>query len=114
MHELTATQDILEQAVAQAHAAEAARITDLHLVMGEHSAVTEEAVRFYWQALCPNTPADGARLHFRSVPAAWMCVDCGHQQAAYPNEQCPTCGGGRLRQTAGQEFYLEAIDIEQA
>lgn len=112
MHELTATQGILDLAVAQARAAEAARITDLFLVIGEHAPVTEEAVRFYWQALCPGTPAYGARLHFRMLPAAWVCVDCGQRPKGHPGERCPACGSLRLQLTSGQEFYLEAVEVE--
>jgi hydrogenase nickel incorporation protein HypA/HybF len=112
MHELTATQGILDLAMAQAQAAEARRITDLYLVIGEDAPVTEEAVRFYWQALCPGTPADGARLHFRTTAAAWVCVDCGQRPEGYAGEGCPACGSLRLRPTSGQEFYLEAVELE--
>ena len=114
MHELTATQGLLDLALHHAQAAGAAQVTDLYVVLGEHAHVTEDAVKFYWQQLSPGTPAQSAQLHFRPVPAAWVCVDCGCRPTEYPGEACPNCGSLRLRATSGQEFYLEAVDVQSA
>jgi hydrogenase nickel incorporation protein HypA/HybF len=114
MHELTATQDLLNLALHHARAAGATHIKHLYIVRGEQAHVTEDAVRFYWQQLCPGTPAADAQLHFRSAPAAWACVDCGHRQSDCPTERCPNCGGLRLRPASGHDLYLEAVDVETA
>lgn len=112
MHELTATQALLDVALHHAQAAGATQITHLYIVRGEQAHVTEDAVRFYWQQLSPGTAAARAQLHFRPAPAAWVCVDCGQRQTGCPEERCPGCGGLRLRATSGHDFYLEAVDVE--
>jgi hydrogenase nickel incorporation protein HypA/HybF len=110
MHELAATERLLAQAEQQASSADG-RLTDVHVVLGELSTITEEAVRFYWNLLSAGRPSAEARLHFRPQPAAWRCLDCAQGQGAGLAEQCPACGSYRLHLTGGQDCYLEAIDI---
>jgi hypothetical protein len=70
MHELFATQAILDKALARAAEEAAARITDLHLVVGDLSSYVDDSVQFYWDEISKGTIAESARLHFRHV-AAW-------------------------------------------
>jgi hydrogenase nickel incorporation protein HypA/HybF len=115
MHELIATQGILEKALQHAQAAGARRITDLYLVVGELSDMVDEPIQFYWDSISAGTPAEGARLHFRRVPAELLCTNCNRQYAPVGEETvCPACGDANYRLVAGGEFYLEAIDVEPA
>ena len=75
MHELSITESILE--IALRHSGEQ-RITDLRLVIGELSTLVDESVQFYWDIVSEGTPAAGATLHFRRVPAQLTCQTCGH------------------------------------
>jgi hydrogenase nickel incorporation protein HypA/HybF len=114
VHELSITQSLLELALQQAEAAGARRVTDLNLVIGDLSSVLDECVQFYWDMLSENTPAAGSRLHFRRVPAQMSCRDCGAtSELRRIQPACPHCGGCRLQVTAGDEFYLDSIDIEK-
>ncbi len=61
-----------------------------------------------------GTPAAGAALHFRRVPATLVCRACGHSYSPRQALPCPACGSEDVRVTAGEEFYLEAIDISGA
>ena len=112
MHEQGETKGLLELAVRRAQAAGASRITDVYLAVGELSTVAEESVQWYWETLCPGTLAAGARLHFRRMPAVWLCVDCGQRLTTLSGECCPACGSLRLRIASGQDCCLEAIDIQ--
>ena len=113
MHELAATQSMLETAVQRAQAAGAQRITDMQVVLGQMSDLTIASVQFYWDSISPGTLAEGARLHFRRVPAELLCLNCNHRYAPAEDEMaCPACGSAKLKVVAGMEFYLEALDIE--
>ncbi len=115
MHELADTQRILEVALQHAQQAGARRITSLHVVLGHESHISDESVQFYWDEISKGTPAEGARLHFRYVPAEMVCETCGHHFTLAGHDHdvlCPQCQGGRVRFAAGEEFYLEAIDVE--
>ncbi len=114
MHELSITQSLLELALEHAEAAGARRVTDLHLVIGDLSSVLDGCVQFYWDVITEGTMASGSRLHFQRVAAELRCQDCGASCALGEIEAaCPQCGGSRLQITAGDEFYLDSIEIEQ-
>ena len=113
MHELPVTQSILEIALKHADKAKAGRITDLHIVMGELSKFVDESIQFYWDIIARDTIAEGARLHFRIVPAEFQCMACF--QVYKPDDEdfsCPNCGAVGVKIIAGEEFALEAIDVE--
>ncbi|MBP6788170.1 MAG: hydrogenase maturation nickel metallochaperone HypA [Candidatus Promineofilum sp.] len=109
MHELSITESILE--IALRHSGEQ-RITDLRLVIGELSTLVDESVQFYWDIVSEGTPAAGATLHFRRVPAQLTCQTCGHSYSPRQSLPCPACGSEEIRVVAGEEFYLEAIDVD--
>lgn len=112
MHELAVTQSLLELALKHARATNAVRITDIHIVMGELSTNVDDSVQFYWDLIAKDTPAAGATLHFKRIPAELQCQAC---HASFPPDDeylCPQCGGAQLKVIAGEEFYLDAIDVD--
>ncbi len=111
MHELHVTQQILE--IALRHADEAKRITDIYLVIGQLSSFVDDSIQFYWDMLSKDTIAVGAQLHFRRIPAEMLCKDCQQRHRLDSDFACPNCGGVNLQVVAGDEFYVEAIDVEQ-
>lgn len=113
MHELAVTQSILKIALDHAEKAQAQRITDLHIVVGELSSMVDDSVQFYWDIIAKDTIAEGAALRFRRVPAELQCMTCFHTYR--PSDQelvCPQCGGVGAKIIAGEEFALESIDVE--
>ena len=114
MHELMVTESLLEIALRHARDAGAGRITDLHLVIGELSSVIDDSVQFYWDIVSEGTPAEGATLHFRRVPAEMACQECAETYDPKVNLTCPACGSANVRIVSGQEFYLEAIEVDSA
>jgi len=115
MHELSVTEALLGVALKHAEAAKAGRVTDVHVVIGQLSTVVDESVQFYWDLISAGTAAEGARLHFRRVAARLQCDDCGQCYApAAEVLACPSCGSTQVRVTAGEELYLEALEVEEA
>jgi hydrogenase nickel incorporation protein HypA/HybF len=113
MHELIATQTVLEKALEKAAEENAARISDVHLVIGEISSFAADAVQFYWEEISKGTLAEGAKLHFRAVAAEMQCMSCFTKYQPVQDEiLCPSCGGSGAKVLAGEEFYMEALDIE--
>jgi hydrogenase nickel incorporation protein HypA/HybF len=112
MHELAITESVLKIATEHAEAAGANRITDIHLVIGQLSSFVDDSIQFYWDIISSGTPAEGATLHFRRVPAELECLECGRRYRIVEEElACPGCGGTQVKVLAGDEFNLEAIDV---
>lgn len=114
MHELAVTENILDITLRHAQEAAATSVTDIYLVVGELSSIVDESVQFYWDIISEDSLAAGARLHFRRVPGRMECQDCGRGYDATDSLTCPFCDSVRVRIVAGEEFYLEAIDVTHA
>ena len=112
MHELAITQSILDIAMRHGQRAKASQITHLYLVIGELSSIVDDSVQFYWEFVSEGTIAEGATLHFHRIPGEMTCQDCQH--IYHPNEAliCPQCNSQNIQITAGEEFRLDAIDVE--
>ena len=115
MHELAVTENILSIALKHAELAGASKVTDIHITMGQLSSVVDDSVQFYWEMISENTICFGAKLHFKRIPAEFFCTDCKTQfnlnQELAP---CPNCGSIRVRIVAGEEFFLESIEVERS
>ena len=113
MHELSVTESILEISLRHANKANAKRITNLYLVIGQLASIVDDSVQFYWDIVSEGTLADGALLHFRRVPATLSCLECNHQyNPGNDGFSCPNCKSERVKVISGEEFFMEAIDIE--
>ena len=113
MHELYATQAILDKAIQKAQESNAKRVTNLYLAVGEISTYTEVSFQFYWDNISKGTLADGAKLHFRRVQAEVQCMNCFTKY--HPVDAgivCPNCKSVGAKIIAGEEFFLESIDVE--
>jgi hydrogenase nickel incorporation protein HypA/HybF len=114
MHELSVTESILEISLRHANEAKAKRITNLYLVIGQLASIVDDSVQFYWDIISKETIAEGAMLHFRRLPANFVCLDCSTQFKPGDNSfSCPACNSDRIKVLSGDEFYMEAIDVEQ-
>jgi hydrogenase nickel incorporation protein HypA/HybF len=114
MHELAITQSILKIALKHANEANATRIENIHIVMGQLSSNVDDSVQFYWDIVAKDTIAEGAKLHFRRVPAELQCMACFEKYPPLEDELlCPKCGSVGAKIIAGEEFYVEAIDVDK-
>ncbi len=114
MHELPVTESLLKLAEQYAVAAEAAKVTDLYLIIGQLSSIVDDSMQFYWDIVSKGTLCEGAKLHFERVPASLLCLDCAHIYAIEGElTACPQCGSSRVKVTVGEEFRLDSIEIEE-
>jgi hydrogenase nickel incorporation protein HypA/HybF len=114
MHELPATQGMLEVALEAAEKANAARILEIHLVVGELTSIVDDSVQFYFDLIARGTRAEGATLLFHREAARLDCGACGHTDdvvAPLPRS-CPSCGSLRLRVTGGDAFRVESLEVD--
>jgi len=113
MHELAVTENILNIAVQHARQANAVRVTSLHLVIGQLSSIVDDSVQFYWDMISAGTMCEGAQLYFERRPAKLKCLDCD-QTYSLSGEltDCPNCHSARIKVVAGEEFYLDSIEVE--
>lgn len=113
MHELSVTQGVLDIALEKAREAQAKRITKINLVIGELSSIVDDCVQFYFDFLSDDSIASGATLYFTRIPAQVRCRNCGLSFAPGKSSwSCPQCGKWDVEITAGQEFYVDSIEIE--
>ncbi len=113
MHEFHATEAILKHALERVRAADAKRITDVHFVIGEISTYTDDSIEGAWEVLSKSTPGEGAALHFRHIQAEAQCMACFKSYHPLEGEiLCPHCGSVGAKITGGEEFYMEALDVE--
>lgn len=115
MHELPATQGMLEVALDAAAGVGAARIREIHLVVGDLTSMVDDSVQFYFDLLSKGTPAEGAQLIFRREAARLRCGGCGADEAVRPPlpPACPRCGDLRLTVTGGSRFMIDSIDVDE-
>ena len=114
MHELSITESIMNIALTHAQKAEAKKITDVYVVMGQLSSLVDDSVQFYWDIITENTICEGAILHFERIPAKLICIDCNNSYTlSGPLTPCPECGSSRVQVISGEEFWLNSIEIEK-
>jgi hydrogenase nickel incorporation protein HypA/HybF len=113
MHELSVTESILDIVVSHAQQANARNITDIHLVLGDLSSIVDDSVKFYWDMLSEGTLAEGAELHFQRVQTELECQECGSRYKPSGNDlSCPECNSRKINIIAGEEFFIESIEVE--
>jgi hydrogenase nickel incorporation protein HypA/HybF len=113
MHELAVTESILQICLNAAHAHDGRRITDIYLKIGQWSSIVDDSVKFYWDMISEGTQAQGATLHFERIPTELFCLDCATvYRPANDDITCPKCGSTRIQVRHGNEFSVEAIEIE--
>ena len=113
MHELAVTESLLEISLRHAKQANAVKITMLNLVIGDMASIVDDSLQFYWGMIAAGTIAEGAVLNFKRVPAQFTCLVC--LTVFSPDRDdfcCPACQSTDLKLTAGSEFFLESIEID--
>lgn len=114
MHELPATQGMLDVALEAAEAAGATSIQEIHLVIGSLTSIVDDSVQFYFDLLARGTLAEGAILVFHREAARLDCGSCGHTGEVVPPlpRSCPTCESLQLRVTGGDAFRVESLEVD--
>ena len=81
--------------------------------VGEISTYSDNSVQFYWDEISKGPSQKAPELHFRHVPAELQCMSCSTKYHPGSDEIiCPNCGSTGARIWSGEEFYVEALDVE--
>jgi len=113
MHELGVTENIVNIALAKAGEAEANKVIQINLVIGELSGFVPDCIQFYFDSLSKDTITQGAVLHFELVPTQLRCRNCSTIfQPQNTLWSCPKCHGQGVEIFKGREFYIESMEVE--
>lgn len=114
MHELSVTQHVLDTVLQHAQQHDATCIHDIRLVVGQLASIVDDCVQFYWDIISEGTIAQGATLHFERIPARMVCESCHHPYLLDDSAlACPRCGSSAVLLVAGDEFYIDSIEVDQ-
>lgn len=113
MHEYAVTQSIIKMAVDEANKADASKILEIRLVIGDLSTIIDDSVQMYFDVMSEDTIAQGAKLIFKRIKAEFKCRECGEVFIKPPiGFDCPKCGGLGTPTGVGKEFYIDSIEVE--
>jgi hydrogenase nickel incorporation protein HypA/HybF len=113
MHELGITENIVNITLAKADEAQASKVLKINLVIGELSGFVADCIQFYFDTLSKDTIAQGAALHFETVPAQLRCRNCS--AVFNPRDtlwSCPECGSQSVEIFKGRELFIESVEVE--
>jgi hydrogenase nickel incorporation protein HypA/HybF len=115
VHEVSIVESLISQVEQEVTASgHAGRVTRLDLVIGRHSGVYSEAIRFAFQLLSPGTLVEAAELRIAEPKARCRCDVCGAcVEVEELVAQCPECGDSEVAIEGGQELLLESIELEE-
>lgn len=111
MHELSIAESVVRIAVQHASGR---RVMKVYLKVGHLRQVVPSALSFGFELVSQGTPIEGAELEMDAVPAAGTCRACGAESRLenFPL-QCGSCGGFDLEIVAGEELYVESLELEE-
>jgi hydrogenase nickel incorporation protein HypA/HybF len=111
MHELSLSSAILE--TVERHAG-GRRVSLVSMRVGHLRQVVPDTLAFYFGIVSEGTVCEDARLELEHVPAVLTCHGCGNAWGVeLPHFRCPACDSGDVAVTAGQEFEVESIEVEE-
>lgn len=111
MHELSLSREVAA-IVGRASAGRPVAVVELRV--GHLRQVVPDALQHAWRFTVKGTPLAGARLLIDEVPVRLTCLDC-HQDSLPGRElgfACRHCQSPRTRITAGEEFMVVAIEVD--
>lgn len=113
MHEYGLAKEIIRIAENAAQREGAYKISSITLVVGENAGILPDSIQMYFDFIARGTLAEGAVLHLRMVPVRMRCPHCGtYFERPLFSFACPDCGTLGHPTQAGNEFYMESLELE--
>lgn len=113
MHEYSIVGALLEQVDEIAREKKARSVQRLEVRIGRLAGVEIELLRTAFETFRERTICEGAELAIEEVPAQWGCGRCGCEVPSGGPLRCPHCGGP-ARLVAGEEIFLDRVEMEVA
>jgi hydrogenase nickel incorporation protein HypA/HybF len=110
MHELALADAIVQASCRHAGGRDVAKV---ELKVGRLRQVVPDALVFAFELVAHGTPLEGAELELEEVPVRVACHTCGAETEVerFPLA-CGGCGNLDVVLVAGEEFHIEALEIE--
>src|SRR5512136_2942259 len=113
MHELAITQSMVNLVLEEAKKGGARKVKNINLVLGELSGVVGDCVQLYFGLMSKNTIAEGATISFKTVATKAKCRQCGKVFGVKESDWvCPDCRSVSIELVAGNELFVESIEVE--
>ncbi len=113
MHELAVTQSMVDLVLDEAKKGGAAKVKKINLVLGELSGVVGDCVQFYFGLMSKDTIAEGATVSFNTVATQAKCRQCAKVfEVKESSWVCPECHSVSVELVAGNELFVESIEVE--
>lgn len=114
MHELYLAESIIHLVQDYAKRRDFKKVNSVMLSCGRLSCIEPKALQFAFDVQAKNTPAEGAVLDFRILPAVVHCLLCNKDSEINAHTGiCPACGGLEVLLTAGtQELQILELDVD--
>jgi hydrogenase nickel incorporation protein HypA/HybF len=113
MHEMPVTISILSIVLEQAKTAQASRIKQINLTIGELSGIVPEYIQLQFDLISKDTIAAGASLSFNQPPTKLRCRNCDNVFSPDgKNWACPNCTEENIEIVSGRECYVESMEVE--
>ena len=115
MHEMGIASEIVRIAVESIPEEMAgSRVVRVHLRVGKLAAVVSESLRFCFDVVAKETPAEGAELAIQQVAVVAQCNECDHRwEIENTVFSCPRCASGSIEMISGREMDIDSIELEQ-
>ena len=112
MHELSIADAIVATAVRHAGGR---RVTRVEVKVGRLRQVVPSALEFSFELVAQGTPVEGAELQLEEVPVRVRCLVCAEESGRdeFPLS-CRACGALDVEVIAGEELYVEELEVEEA
>lgn len=112
MHEAALVDGLMNILTRQAALHGFDHIRRVHLKVGKLRAVEPHALIACFEIFAEGTLAAGADLAIEQVPVRALCRRCGTETTIQRFRfRCGSCDGDDLMITAGEELYIERIDV---
>lgn len=113
MHEYDAVKSIFDKVLNKTRELNTASVKSIHLVVGEILEFNQNSIQKYWKEISNGTRAEDTEISFRMVTAEVQYMACFQKyRPAAGKIICSYCGSFGAKVLSGEEFYLEAIEMD--
>jgi len=115
MHEFSICQSLVAAVLAELkkNPTRAKRLKKANVVAGQYHRLVPAGLKFAYEILAKNTPAEGSKLSIKTAPLKLKCNQCGWRGATRDIVfLCRKCKKADVEIIGGKELYLESIELE--
>ncbi len=109
MHEYSIAEHVIETVL---DAARDKPLTVIRLRIGTLSGINQECLRFYLENILVEKKLQNVTMEIQTVQATCTC-ECGREYELEDiTKDCPSCGGFNREITAGNDFIIDSIEVQ--